>query len=409
MPPYIRRGEVPHKRHSVHMGSKGRLAEELMGQSGFSGASSLLYHLNSPSALLRAEEVRMDRRCDEPEPNTSLLPFHFRLGSLDGGSDPVTGRHVLAGNPDVTICWVSSTESSDLYRNAAGDELAYVFSGSGALQSVFGDLPVGTGDYVVIPASTTHRWVVDPVDPLELLVLESSAHIGIPERYLTETGQLKEGAPFSERDLRAPDGPRTIEGTEVPETEVPVLIRHRGGWAKHVYENHPFDVVAWDGCVYPYTFSIRDFEPIAGAVHQPPPVHQTFAGTGFVVCSFVPRLLDFGKNAVRIPYHHANTDSDEVLFYAGGDFTSRAGAGIGPKSVTLHPAGFIHGPQPGSYEASIDADRTNETAVMVDTFRPLGVTRQARAESQTTPTRRAGRTGRRRRTRRTTSARQRPG
>jgi homogentisate 1,2-dioxygenase len=374
MPPYLRHGDVPKKRHSVYMGPSGRLAEELMGQSGFSGASSLLYHAHSPSALVSAEAVEVTR--SDLEPNSALLPYHFRLGSLKEGRDPVEGRHVLMGNGDVTMCWVSASRSSELYRNAAGDELAYVFAGSGVVESVFGNLQVGPGDYVVIPASTTHRWIVDPSHPLELLVLESSGHIGIPARYLTDTGQLKEGAPFSERDLRGPEGPQTIEGSKVA-----VLVRHRSGFALHVHENHPFDVVAWDGCVYPYAFSIRDFEPIAGRVHQPPPVHQTFAGPGFVVCSFVPRLLDFGENAVRIPYHHANTDSDEVLFYADGEFTSRAGAGIGPKSVTLHPAGFVHGPQPGSYEASVDATRTDETAVMVDTFSPLGVSAEARAVS----------------------------
>jgi len=380
MPPYMRQGDVPPKRHTVHLGpigpagagATGRLAEELMGQSGFSGASSLLYHSHSPSALVRAEEAEVVR-C-RPEPNCALLPYHFRLGSLEGGRDPVTGRHVIVGNSDVTMCWASSDTSSGLYRNAAGDELAYVFAGSGALESVFGDLPVSKGDYVVIPASTTHRWTVDPSGLLEMLVFESTGHVGPPARYLTETGQLKEGAPYSERDLRGPEGPRTSEGSEVP-----VLVRHRGGWARHVHESHPFDVVAWDGCVYPYAFSIRDFEPIAGRVHQPPPVHQTFAGPAFVVCSFVPRLLDFGENAVKVPYHHANTDSDEVLFYADGDFTSRQGTGIGPRSVTLHPAGFVHGPQPGSFEASVSATRTNETAVMLDTFKPLGVTETARS------------------------------
>lgn len=371
MPPYLRRGDVPHKRHSVHMGPSGRLAEELMGQNGFSGASSLLYHEHSPSALLSAEAVQVER-C-QLEPNTALRPYHFRLGSLADADDLVEGRQVLMGNADVTLCWVSSSKSSSLYRNAEGDELVYVFAGTGVLESVFGDLEVGPGDYVVVPTSTTHRWIVDPKVNLELLVLESAGHIGIPARYLTDTGQLKEGAPFSERDLRSPDGPRTVEGDEVA-----VLIRHRSGYARHLYENHPFDVVAWDGCVYPYAFSIRDFEPIAGRVHQPPPVHQTFAGRGFVVCSFVPRMLDFGENAVRIPYHHANTDSDEVLFYADGSFTSRSGAGIGPKSVTLHPSGFVHGPQPGSYEASVTHTSTDETAVMIDTFSPLRVSAAAR-------------------------------
>ncbi len=371
MPPYKRVGDVPPKRHSVFEGPSGRLPEELMGQRGFSGASSLLYHAHSPSALVAADPAEVARSVTEP--NAALLPYHLRLGSLPAGHDLVSGRHVLLGNADVTVCWVTSDRSSDLYRNATGDEIAYVFAGSGRLESVFGSLPVGPGDYVVIPASTTHRWTVDSSQGLEMLVLESSGHVGPPSRYLTETGQLIEGAPYSERDLRPPEGPQTCEGTEVA-----VLVKHRGGWARHVYENHPFDVVAWDGCVYPYAFSIRDFEPIVGRVHQPPPVHQTFAGPGFVVCSFVPRPLDFGDNAVRIPYHHANTDSDEVLFYVDGDFTSRQGAGIGHRSITLHPAGFVHGPQPGSYEASLSATRTNETAVMVDTFSPLGVSQAAR-------------------------------
>lgn len=371
MPPYMQTGKPPKKRHSVAEGPSGRLPEELMGQHGFSGASSLLYHLHSPSALLDATEVRIER--SPATPNTALMPYHFRLGTLDAGPDAVTGRHLVAGNSDVSMCWVSTENSSDLYRNAAGDELAFVFAGNATLESVFGHLRVGPGDYVVVPTSTTHRWVVDHGSRLELLVFESSGHVGIPQRYLTETGQLKEGAPFSERDLRGPEGPQTTDGSAVP-----VLIRHRAGCARHVYENHPFDVVAWDGCVYPYAFSIKDFEPIVGRVHQPPPVHQTFAGPGFVVCSFVPRPLDFGSNGVKVPYHHANTDSDEVLFYVDGDFTSRAGAGIGHRSVTLHPAGFVHGPQPGSYEASVPATFTNETAVMLDTFKPLDVSDAAR-------------------------------
>ncbi len=388
MPPYMRAGDLPKKRHSVLEGPSGRLAEELMGQSGFSGASSLLYHAHSPSALLAAEPAVAARSA--PEPNAALLPYHFRLGMLAPGNDPVADRHALLGNADVTVCWVTSDRSSDLYRNATGDEVAYVFSGTGTLESVFGNLAVGPGDYVVVPASTTHRWTVDPTERLELLVLESSGHVGPPSRYLTETGQLKEGAPYSERDLRLPEGPETCEGTDVP-----VLVKHKGGWARHIYENHPFDVVAWDGCVYPYAFSIHDFEPIVGRVHQPPPVHQTFAGPGFVVCSFVPRPLDFGQNAVRIPYHHANTDSDEVLFYVDGDFTSRKGAGIGHKSITLHPAGFVHGPQPGSYEASLSVDRTDETAVMLDTFSPLGVSDAAREVADPSYTTSWSSTGRR--------------
>jgi homogentisate 1,2-dioxygenase len=184
---------------------------------------------------------------------------------------------------------------------------------------------------------------------------------------------MLEGAPYSERDLRSPAGPLVEDGSDVD-----VLIRHRSGWARHTYAHHPFDVVGWDGCVYPFAFSIRDFEPIVGRVHQPPPVHQTFAGPGFVVCSFVPRPLDFDPDAVPIPYHHANTDSDEVLFYVAGEFTSRRGAGIEAGSLTLHPSGFVHGPQPGAVEQALGQSRTEETAVMMDAFTPLGLSSAAR-------------------------------
>jgi homogentisate 1,2-dioxygenase len=377
MPQYTRVGKPPQKRHSVATGEAGRLAEELMGQYGFSGASSLLYHLHSPSALLSAEAFDLARPALQM--NKALEPCHLRLGQIPTGGDPVTGRTVILGNAELSLCWVSADTSSDLYRNAEGDELAYVLEGSGQLESVFGALQFGQGDYLVVPASTTHRWVIDPGTRLELLVIEAAGHIGPPARYMTDTGQMKEGAPFSERDLRGPADPILRDGTDVP-----VIVRHKAGWARHVYENHPFDVVAWDGCVYPYAFSIHDFEPIVGRVHQPPPIHQTFAGPGFVVCSFVPRLLDFGDSQVKVPYHHANTDSDEVLFYADGDFTSRSGTGIAKRSVTLHPAGFVHGPQPGSYEASVDAVHTNETAVMVDTFSPLGISPAARGVADPT-------------------------
>ena len=195
-----------------------------------------------------------------------------------------------------------------------------------------------------------------------------------PPRYLSARGQLIEGAPFSERDLRGPAEPLLVEGTEVP-----VLVRTRDGLTRHIHSQHPFDVAGWDGCLYPFALSIHDVEPIVGAIHQPPPVHQTFAGPNFVVCSFVPRPFDFHPGAIKVPYHHANVDSDEVLFYSAGDFMSRAGAGIGVGSISLHPAGFVHGPQPGSMELSAAATRTEEVAVMIDTFARLGLTDDARA------------------------------
>ena len=371
---YMRVGDVPRKRHTWHRGADGRrLAEELMGEDGFSGASSLLYHLHSPSAITGVEPVGIER--SSLTTNDPLLPWHLQAPMLAGGGDPVTGRQVLLGNASVTLCWVDADRSSELYRNAAGDELVYLHTGSATLQSVFGAIEVGAGDYVVIPASTTHRWVLPAGGRVQAVVLEAAGHVAIPTRYLTPTGQLREGAPFSERDLRPPLEPLVVE----QDGPAPVLVRSRQGWSRHCHANHPFDVVGWDGCAYPFALSIRDFEPLVGRIHQPPPVHQTFAGPGFVVCSFVPRPYDFDPESVKVPYHHANVDSDEVLFYAAGDFMSRRGSGVGAGSLTLHPSGFVHGPQPGSVEASVDATRTDETAVMIDTFAPLEISAAARS------------------------------
>jgi homogentisate 1,2-dioxygenase len=371
---YMRVGDVPRKRHTWHRGADGRrLSEELMGEEGFSGASSLLYHLHSPSAITGVESFAMERA--PLTPNDPLLPWHLRAPRLPAGGDLVTGRQVLLGNANVTIAWASADRSSALYRNGAGDEIVYLHGGSATLESVFGSLEVATGDYVVIPASTTHRWVVPSGGAIRALVLEAAGHATLPARYLTTTGQLREGAPFSERDIRSPLEPLVVD----QDGPVPVLVRTRQGWSQHCHARHPFDVVGWDGCNYPFALSIRDFEPIVGRIHQPPPVHQTFAGPGFVVCSFVPRPYDFDPESIKVPYHHANVDSDEVLFYAEGQFMSRRGAGIEIGSLTLHPAGFVHGPQPGSVEAAVEATHTDETAVMIDTFAPLEISDQARS------------------------------
>ncbi|HET9732117.1 MAG TPA: homogentisate 1,2-dioxygenase [Acidimicrobiales bacterium] len=370
---YLRVGDVPRKRHVWHRGPDGsRLAEELMGQDGFSGASSLLYHLRSPSALTGVEPF--DARRQPVTANHPLMPWHVRTAALEGGGDLVTGRTVLLANADVSICAARASEPSVLYRNATGDELVYLQSGGATLETVFGSLELGQGDYAAIPASTTHRWVPRPGTVVEALVIEAAGHVGIPPRYLTDRGQLREGAPFSERDIRPPTGPLTVDAGGPAET----LVRSRHGWSRHCHASHPFDVVGWDGWLWPFALSIRDFEPLVGRIHQPPPVHQTFAGPGFVVCSFVPRPYDFDPDAVKVPYHHANVDSDEVIFYSSGDFMSRRGSGIAPGSLTLHPAGFVHGPQPGSVEASAGAERTEETAVMIDTFSPLQLSDAAR-------------------------------
>jgi homogentisate 1,2-dioxygenase len=377
MPRYQRVGDVPRKRHTLHHHDGAVVFEELMGTDGFSGASTLLYHRRSPSAIVSVESLDTDRavcwRSNHP-----LRPHHLRTGGLlpsTEGTDAVRGRHLLLGNDEVQLGFASADTSSPLYRNAVGDELVYVHDGEAVLESSFGRFAVGAGDYVVIPAATTHRWVVDSA--AEFLIVAARGHVTVPARYLNAAGQLLEGAPFSERDQRAPDPePLLVDGEQVP-----VLVRTRNGTSVHVHATHPFDVVGWDGCVYPWAMSIHDFEPIVGRIHQPPPVHQTFAGSNFVVCSFVPRPYDFDPNAVKVPYHHANVDTDEVLFYSRGDFMSRAGSGIGAGSISLHPPGFVHGPQPGSRERSVDAVRTEEVAVMIDVFRPLQLSDAAIAVS----------------------------
>ncbi len=373
---YRQAGTIPHKRHTQHRRPDGSLYyEELVGEEGFSSDSSLLYHEQIPSAIVDAQPWALpDYRT---APNEPLLPRHLRLPELFGGQDwkrhdVVTGRRLLLGNADLRISYVVAGETSPLYRNALGDECVYVESGSATVQTVFGPLQVGTGDYVVLPRATTHRWVPSPDEPLRAYCIEANSHLTPPPRYLSRFGQFLEHAPYCERDLRGPGAPVVAQGTDVE-----VLVKHRGGGAgtiagtTYTYPHHPFDVVGWDGCLYPYAFNVADFEPITGRIHQPPPAHQVFAGTGFVICNFVPRKVDYHPLAVPVPYYHSNVDSDEVMFYCGGDYEARKGSGIGPGSISLHPGGHTHGPQPGAIERSLGVESFDELAVMVDTFRPL--------------------------------------
>jgi homogentisate 1,2-dioxygenase len=266
----------------------------------------------------------------------------------------------------VRISYAVADRPSPLYRNAVGDECLYVESGAMRVESTFGILDASAGDYVIIPTSTIHRLVPTGDEPVRLLAIEASGHIGPPKRYLSVRGQFLEHSPYCERDVRGPSAPLTEEGSDVE-----VLVQHRRGWTRHVYAHHPLDVVGWDGHLYPWAFSIHDFEPITGRVHQPPPVHQTFQGPNFVICSFVPRKVDYHPLSIPVPYNHHNVDSDEMLFYTGGNYEARRGSGIEQGSISLHPSGFTHGPQPGAAERSIGVDHFDELAVMVDTFRPL--------------------------------------
>ncbi|MEQ3554987.1 cupin domain-containing protein [Pseudonocardia nematodicida] len=379
---YRRAGDVPPKRHTQHRTPGGALyREELMGEEGFSSDSSLLYHVGVPSAIVDASPWDLpDQRLTENRP---LLPRHLRLHDLGSGDwkavDAVTGRRLVLGNADVRISYVVAGETSPLYRNAVGDECVYVESGSATVETVFGPLVAGAGDYVILPRSTTHRWVPSGAEPLRLYAIEATSHIAPPARYLSRYGQLLEHAPYCERDLHGPGDPVVVE-----EADVEVLVKHRGGQhgvtgTRYVVPAHPFDVVGWDGCLYPYTFDVADFEPVTGRVHQPPPVHQVFAGENFVICNFVPRKVDYHPLAVPVPYYHSNVDSDEVMFYCGGDYEARKGSGIAQGSISLHPGGHSHGPQPGAVERALGAEYFDELAVMVDTFRPLGLGEGGRA------------------------------
>jgi homogentisate 1,2-dioxygenase len=371
---YRQVGEVPGKRHTVFRDADGAMRyEELMGEEGFSSDSSLLYHRGVPSALVDSQVWELPDLATTP--NHPLLPRHLRLHGLFEDTtvadvDPVQGRRLVLGNGDVRISYVVAGAASPYYRNAVGDECVYVQEGSGTVETGFGALSYRTGDYVIVPRATTHRWL--PEQPSRLYAIEANSHVAPPKRYLSRYGQLLEHAPYCERDLHGPAEPLLVDGTDVE-----VLVKHRGNGpsglvgTRMTYATHPFDVVGWDGCLYPYTFNVEDFMPITGKVHQPPPVHQVFEGFNFVVCNFVPRKVDYHPDSVPVPYYHSNVDSDEVMFYVGGDYEARKGSGIGIGSVSVHPGGYAHGPQPSAIEASLGVEYFDELAVMVDTFRPL--------------------------------------
>jgi len=378
---YQRLGDVPPKRHTQFRNERGSLLyEELMGEEGFSSDASLLYHRGVPSAIVDSQVWELPDLMTHP--NHPLKPRHLKLHDLTTGQDwksrdAVNDRRLVMGNGDVRISYVAAGEVSPYYRNAIGDECVFVESGSATVETVFGQLKAKPGDYVVIPRASTHRWIphTDAGQPVRLYAIEANSHISPPKRYLSRFGQFLEHAPYCERDLHPPHEPLVQTGDDVE-----VLVKHRGSGpgaqagivgTRMTYSTHPFDVVGWDGCLYPYTFNVSDFEPITGRIHQPPPVHQVFEAANFVVCNFCPRKVDYHPLAVPVPYYHSNVDSDEVMFYVAGDYESRKGSGIGIGSISLHPGGYAHGPQPSAIEASLGKEYFDELAVMVDTFRPL--------------------------------------
>ncbi|QIK65682.1 homogentisate 1,2-dioxygenase [Nocardioides sp. HDW12B] len=401
---YRQVGDVPPKRHTQFRDEHGALRyEELMGEEGFSSDSSLLYHRGVPSAIVDSQVWELPDLTTTP--NHPLKPRHLKLHDLgvstgsttengsttgDGSTtgngsttDAVTGRRLVLGNGDVRISYVVATEPSPLYRNAVGDECVFVETGSGTVETVFGVLSYRAGDYVVVPRATTHRWV--PAEESRLYPIEANSHIAPPKRYLSKYGQLLEHAPYCERDLHGPTEPFLVDsttdgvstGSTTGDGSTDVYVKHRGSGpsglvgTRMTYATHPFDVVGWDGCLYPYTFNVEDYMPITGKIHQPPPVHQVFEGWNFVICNFLPRKVDYHPLSIPVPYYHSNVDSDEVMFYVAGDYEARKGSGIGRGSISLHPGGYAHGPLPQAIEASLGAEYFDETAVMVDTFRPL--------------------------------------
>jgi len=367
MPFYHRLGSVPHKRHTVFPKEGGGMYyEHLMGNLGFTGLQSLLYHVRRPTIVLETKclgEIRW-----APDPDATLRMRHFFTHRLPpAGPDAATDRLPLLFNSDVAVSLARpSAPLGAFYRNAQGDEIVYVAEGGGVLESQFGELPFRKGDYVVIPRGIVHRWRLAPVGQI-FLVIESEGYVRTPRRYRNAHGQLLEHSPFCERDIRVPGALPVHDETG----EFPVLVKKGNALHRVVLGHHPFDVVGWDGCYYPWAFNIEDFEPITGRVHQPPPVHQTFESEGFVICSYVPRLYDYHPLSVPAPYNHSNVASDEMLYYCNEEFMSRKGIEYG--SVTLHPDGLPHGPQPGKAEESVGKTATNELAVMVDTFAPLTV------------------------------------
>ena len=369
---YTKLGNIPPKRHIQFRQEDGSLySEELVSSKGFDGIYSNLYHVHPPTRV---------KAVSKPVPfapkmakDNSLMQTHLNTSKVGvTGKDYLDARKYYLKNDDVALalCNPSDRQMDYYYKNAEADEVIFVHDGSGHLVSQFGKVEVRQGDYVVIPRTTIYKFEWKD-EPIRLLIIESAGPVETVNRYRNRMGQLLEHSPYCERDIRPPSELVTVD----EKGEYLMKIKKGGYMHDYLYDISPFDVVGWDGCLYPYAISIHDFEPITGRVHQPPPVHQMFQAHNYVICSFVPRLFDYHPLAIPAPYNHSNIDSDEVLYYVEGNFMSRKGIDRG--SFTLHPGGLPHGPHPGTVEKSIGAKETEELAVMVDTFKPLFLTQDA--------------------------------
>jgi homogentisate 1,2-dioxygenase len=371
MPFYHQLGNIPRKRHVIHEKPNGGIYyEQLFGTEGFHGMSSLLYHVHRPTMIKSISEPVFAGPVGAIDFN--ITPMMLRGWNVAPKADFLDSRSYMLFNSDLNIALAAPQHSLKdyFYKNADADELLFVHQGSGTLRTFLGNIPFGYGDYLVIPRGMIYQ--IDFTTPENrLFVVESNSPIVTPKRYRNNFGQLLEHSPFCERDIRKPAELETFD----QKGEFIVKVRKQQHLHTLTYASHPFDVVGWDGYNYPYAFSIHDFEPITGRIHQPPPVHQTFEAHNFVVCSFCPRLYDYHPKSIPAPYNHSNIDSDEVLYYVDGDFMSRNHVEKG--YISLHPGGIPHGPHPGAAERSIGQKETAELAVMVDTFRPLKVTGEA--------------------------------
>ncbi len=371
MPIYHQLGKIPHKRHTVfEKQGSGIHYEQLFGTEGFSGMSSLLYHLNRPTMIQKIGQSLDVSPVAAIQKN--IQPYMLRGFDIPSSPDFLNSRKVVLFNNDLHISLAAPSESLKdyFYKNADADEVIFIHKGSGTLRTMLGNLSFSYGDYLIIPRGMIYQIDFDTSEN-RLFIIDSFSPVVTPHRYRNEFGQLLEHSPYCERDIRKP---QEIECHD-EKGEFLIKIKKQGTLHEVFYASHPFDVAGWDGYNYPYAFSIHDFEPITGRVHQPPPVHQTFEAHNFVICSFCPRLYDYHPKSIPAPYNHSNIDSDEVLYYVDGDFMSRNHVEKG--YISLHPGGIPHGPHPGAYERSIGQKETLELAVMVDTFKPLMLTQTA--------------------------------
>ena len=371
---YVKVGKVPPKRHITFYKDDGKslYREELFSTLGFSGIYSNKYHIYMPTQVKKIGEIPQNNSNDWPD--APLQYYHFFTEKKKTEGDIISSRNEFLKNDNCLISTSNVSEDSEyFFRNSYAHELIFVHRGEGEFLSEYGRLPFEKWDYIVVPKGTTYQIKFDDYDDNKLMIVESSSPFDIPRHFRNEYGQLTEEAPYYERDFKVPQFTEPIDN----QGDFELILKLRDRYFKYLLPNHPFDVVGWDGFLYPYTFNLKEYAPKVGKIHLPPPVHLMFTTKHFVICNFVPRLYDFHPQSIPAPYYHSNVDSDEVLYYVHGDFMSRKGIEEG--SITLHPMGIPHGPQPGKTEASIGKKETDEYAVMIDTFQPLRVTKNVKA------------------------------